>query len=176
MSPQSKILIAVLAIAAFIVGSALNRPKVDNTAKVDALLSAELLLLQPGLDDQSVAVRDHLGTLTMINFWATWCAPCRQEMPLFETMYQLNKPKGFNVVGIAIDTPTKAQPFLDSMGISYPILYATQTGMVLMEESGNPAQLLPYTLLVDKDGNVLEQKIGQVHEADINTWIATHLQ
>ena len=92
-------------------------------------------------------------------------------MPLFETMYRLHQNNGFKVVGIAIDSPTKALPFLDSMGISYPILYAKQTGMVLMEENGNPAQLLPYTLLLNENGEVVEQKIGQVHEQDIETWL-----
>ena len=112
----------------------------------------------------------------MINFWATWCTPCRQEMPLFESMYQLHQTNGFNVIGIALDSASKAQPFLDSMDISYPILYAEQTGMVIMEENGNPAQLLPYTLLVDKNGSVLEQKIGQVHEQDISAWIKAYLK
>ncbi len=176
MNAQNKVLIGVVAVAAFIIGSALSRPTAQTTSEVSSLLSAELVVSKPGEQEQSVAVNAHLGKLTMVNFWATWCAPCRQEMPLFETMYRLHQNNGFKVVGIAIDSPTKALPFLDSMGISYPILYAKQTGMVLMEENGNPAQLLPYTLLLNENGEVVEQKIGQVHEQDIETWLKDYLE
>ena len=180
MSPQTKILIAVVAVTGFVVGIALNRPSIEATSELSgdlsSLLSAELLSVEPGRDDISLTVKSQLDRLTMINFWATWCTPCRQEMPLFESMYQLHQTNGFNVIGIALDSASKAQPFLDSMDISYPILYAEQTGMVIMEENGNPAQLLPYTLLVDKNGSVLEQKIGQVHEQDISAWIKTYLK
>ena len=176
MSPQTKILVGAVAITAFVIGIAMNRPTSEDIIEVKSLLSAELLQTKPGKDDTIVAVNDHLGKLTMINFWATWCAPCREEMPLFETMYQLHQADGFEVIGIAIDTASTAQPFLDSMGISYPILYAKQTGMTLMEENGNPNQLLPYTLLLNDQGEVLAQKIGQVHEADIRNWLKAYLQ
>lgn len=176
MSPQTKILIGVVAVSAFIIGIALNRPQHESTTEVSSLLSAELLHVEPGKDEKTVAVDSYLAKLTMVNFWATWCAPCREEMPLFETMYKLYQTDGFQVIGVAIDTATTAQPFLDSMGISYPILYAEQTGMTLMEQSGNPAQLLPYTLLLNENGEVVEQKIGQVHEADIDAWLKAHLK
>jgi len=118
------------------------------------------------------SIKNLLGDkITLVNFWASWCAPCREEMPLFEAMYQRAKSKGFEVVGIAIDSPDNAKPMLDSMGISYPILYAQQTGMTVMESAGNPQGLLPYTLLLDENGEVIDQILGLVHEKDIIAWL-----
>jgi len=96
-------------------------------------------------------------------------------MPLFETMYRLHQKDGFTVVGVAIDNPSRSQPFLDSMDISYPILYAEKTGMQLLEKTGNAQGLLPYSLLLDKNGMVVDQVLGKIDESQIRTWLAAHL-
>ena len=123
-----------------------------------------------------VTVGDQLGELTLVNFWASWCAPCRHEMPIFETMYRQAKASdssqsGFQILGIAIDSEDKAQPFLDSMDITYPILYAEKTGYELMDSVGNQQGLLPYSILLDKDGKVLEQILGRINEQQIAGWL-----
>ena len=97
------------------------------------------------------------------------------EMPIFEAMFRQFNAKGFHVIGIAIDSPEKTQAMLDSMDISYPILYAEQTGMHLMELSGNPQGLLPYSLLIDNNGVVLEQVLGRISERDIALWLEEYL-
>ncbi len=126
-------------------------------------------------DSLSSTVEDSLGELTLVNFWATWCAPCRQEMPLFESMYRQANPDGFVVIGIALDSPERAQPMLDSMDISYPILYAEKTGNSIMQSVGNPQGLLPYSLLLDENGKVVDQVLGQIHEQQIADWIVEYL-
>ncbi len=171
MSNQTKVLLSLVALIAFGVGAALNRGQVEPSSDAAPLLSAELEQVEPGAEPTSQVVRDSLGKLNLVNFWATWCAPCRHEMPLFETMYRLHKDKGFTILGIAIDNPGRSQPFLDSLDISYPILYAEQTGMTIMEQIGNPQGLLPYSLLLDDDGNVLEQKLGKIDEEQILAWL-----
>ena len=125
--------------------------------------------------DSYATVEDSLGELTLVNFWASWCAPCREEMPVFENLYRQASTDGFTIIGIALDTPEKAQPMLDSMDISYPILYAETTGSSIMESVGNPQGLLPYSLLLDKNGNLLEQVLGQIHEQQIVDWLAKYL-
>ena len=82
---------------------------------------------------------------------------------------------GFQILGIAVDSPDKARPFLDSMDITYPILYAEKTGYVLMESVGNPQGLLPYSILLDKDGKVLEQILGRINEQQIANWLESYL-
>ena len=126
-------------------------------------------------EDSFATVKDSLGELTLVNFWASWCAPCREEMPVFENLYRQASTDGFTIIGIALDTPEKAQPMLDSMDISYPILYAETTGSSIMESVGNPQGLLPYSLLLDKNGNLLEQVLGQIHEQQIVDWLAKYL-
>jgi len=173
MSAANKVLLIFCAITAFAVGWIINSAQTDSQFDTQALLSARLLKSEQ--QDDLASVGDSLSQLTLVNFWASWCAPCRQEMPIFEAMYRQSSADGFAVIGVAIDNPQKAQPMLDSMDISYPILYAENTGMLLMESSGNPQGLLPYSLLLDKQGNVIEQVIGQIHEQQIADWIAQHL-
>ena len=173
MNKNSKALLLIIAISAFAVGFIVNSAQPESVIDSRPLLTARLLA-EP-THDGNVAVGDHLEKLTLINFWASWCKPCREEMPIFQAMVQSNASLGFQVIGIAIDSPDKAQPMLDSMGITYPILYAEQTGMVLMEASGNPQGFLPYSLLINSEGEVLEQALGAIHEQDIASWIEQYL-
>lgn len=176
MNNQNKALALFVALVAFAVGMVLNTSRTEAVSEASALLSAELETYDARTDTSGTGTTaDHLGELTLVNFWATWCSPCREEMPVFETMYRLHKPKGFNVVGVAIDSPSRAQPFLESMDISYPILYAEKTGMQLLEKTGNAQGLLPYSLLLDKNGKVLDQVLGKIDEAQIAAWLDANL-
>jgi len=173
MTANNKILIAFIAIVAFVIGAALNSARVSEDVQTNVLLSAQLIEDNPTNGEPTTStVNDKLGKLTLVNFWASWCAPCREEMPIFETMYRGTSKNGFQVVGIAIDSVEKAQPMLDSMDITYPILYAEQTGMTIMESVGNPQGLLPYSLLLDTNGEVIEQVLGRIDETMISTWLA----
>jgi len=167
MSNQSKILLLAVALVAFIVGLGINKAVLSDEIKIDDLLNAKLLTTE----GDPRTVEQSLGDITLINFWASWCTPCRREMPLFENFYLNNKANGFQIIGIAIDDPEKAQPMLDSMGITYPILYAEQTGIKLMELSGNESGGMPYSILVDKNGKVIDTKLGEIHQPQLAAWI-----
>ena len=178
MKSTTKALLIIVALAAFAMGAVLKQSQqngndaLSDQIDTNALLSARLKV---GKGDELATVKQKLGKLTLVNFWASWCTPCRKEMPMFEAMSRREKAKGFQVIGIAIDSPEKAQPMLDSMDISYPILYAQNAGMRLMDVTGNPLGLLPYSLLLDQYGNVLEQVLGPIHEDEIANWIDKHL-
>lgn len=173
MSNANKALLVIVAIAALAVGFIANTSKVETADSSEQLLNAKLLTYNN--DQPEVTVKQQLGKLTLINFWASWCTPCREEMPMFQHMHDKYSSQGFEIIGIAIDTPDAAQPMLDSMGISYPILYAEKTGSALMESVGNPNGLMPYSLIVDTNGEIIEQKLGLVKESDIENWVANHL-
>lgn len=175
MSASTKVLIILIAIFAFGVGWVVNSAQVEQEFTVDSLLKAQLLIADDPDLTTTGRVEDELRELNLVNFWATWCAPCREEMPMFETMYRQYQDQGFQVIGVTIDSVDKARPMLDSMDISYPILYAEQTGMQVMASVGNPNGLLPYTLLIDAEGKVLEQKVGAVKAKDITAWINRYL-
>ncbi len=166
MSNHNKALLIAVALLAFIIGAAINAAKVSRVLNVSDLLNAELLTN----DQQVQTAKQHLNKITLINFWASWCAPCRQEMPLFQSVYEAENKNGFNIVGIAIDDPTNAEPMLDSMGITYPNLYAEQTGHKLMELSGNEYGAMPYSILLDQDGVVIDQKLGEIKEHELRLW------
>lgn len=172
MTVNNKIVVALIAVGAFVIGVAINSARVSNDIQTEVLLTAQLLESNLGSAQVNEStISNKLGDLTLVNFWASWCAPCREEMPMFETMYRATQTQGFQIIGVAIDSVDKAQPMLDSMDITYPILYAEQTGMKIMASAGNPQGLLPYSLLLDKDGNVLEQVLGKIDEAMISEWL-----
>jgi len=177
MSTLNKLSIAIIAVVAFAVGAYINSARVDDNVNSSALLSAELQQASskstPDQAEYTVGkVNDLLGTkLTLVNFWASWCAPCREEMPLFESVYQASNSQGFQIIGVAIDNYDNAKPMLDSMGISYPILYAEKTGMEVMSSAGNPQGLLPYSLILDSDGEIVEQVLGLVREEQMVKWL-----
>lgn len=182
MSSRNTVLLLMVAVVALLIGvtlkaavnssgsSAKNSAAASNEIDSKALLSARLIS-----GDTSATVGEQLGELTLVNFWASWCAPCRNEMPLFEAVYRANKSRGFQLIGIAIDSPEKAQAMLDSMDISYPILYAEMSGMRVMESAGNPQGFLPYSLLLDANGKVLDRTLGEIHEPQIQAWLNDHL-
>lgn len=175
MSAPNKALIIFIAIVAFVIGAALNSGRIDDNVDTHALLQAELAtptINQINEEATADSIKNLLGKkITLVNFWASWCAPCREEMPMFEAIYQRANQHGFEIIGVAIDSQDKAQPMLDSMGITYPILYAQNTGMTIMETAGNPQGLLPYTLLLDENGKMIHQILGTVHESDIIDWL-----
>lgn len=173
MSANSKALFLIIALAALILGAWANRARIEtvNADIATPLLNAQLKLA----NSQLQGVQPDLSALNLVNFWASWCAPCRHEMPIFENMSRRYSAQGFQVIGIAIDSPERTRDMLDSMDIRYPIYYAENSGMLLMEQLGNPQGLLPYSLLIDKNGAIIEQVLGQINEQQIQQWVTKHL-
>ncbi|MCC5864859.1 MAG: TlpA family protein disulfide reductase [Wenzhouxiangella sp.] len=113
------------------------------------------------LDGQWVSAADFDGQLMLVNFWATWCAPCRREMPLLQEASQAHADQ-LVVIGIAIDDPGPVRDFVTELGISYPILVGAGDVMRTQRAWGNSAGALPYTVLVDRDGIIRWQHLGEV--------------
>ena len=113
------------------------------------------------LDGRFVEAADFDGRPLLINFWATWCAPCVREMPLLDD-FAASEADRLAVVGIAIDEPGAVAPFVEELGVDYPILVGTTDVMTTQRRYGNTAGLLPYTVLVDADGTIAWQFLGEV--------------
>ena len=106
------------------------------------------------LEDKTHDVKEWDGKVLMVNFWATWCPPCRKEIPAFVELQNKYLDKGFKVVGIALDEKQAVIDFTDSIGVNYPILLAEQEGITLTKAYGNRLGVLPFTVIVDRKGNI----------------------
>ncbi len=108
----------------------------------------------------SIAASDYDGLVTLVNFWATWCKPCVEEMPMLTRLQREFGHRGFTVVGIALDDAERAAEFAASLGVSYPILVG-QTEIVLTgRRYGNGTGLLPYSVLIDSNGIIRWTHLG----------------
>jgi thiol-disulfide isomerase/thioredoxin len=103
---------------------------------------------------------DWKGRVAITNFWATWCEPCREEMPLLAQVRQRYAEKGVEVVGIGIDQVSKLREFAAKYSISYPLLVGDARALDVMRELGNRAGGLPYTVILDRSGTVAAQRLG----------------
>lgn len=108
----------------------------------------------------------YLGKPILLNFWASWCAPCVREMPLLESLH--NQYPELEIVGIAIDTKSNVMRFLDHTPVSYDILLAGTKGIPLMRELGNKGGGLPFSILINRAGKAVDQSLGELEENDIN--------
>jgi len=133
-------------------------------------------LLSASFSDLSGRVRrlsEWQGRVTLFNFWATWCAPCRDEMPLLDAAASRF---GLTVVGIGIDSSDKIREFADKIGVRYEILVASPAAVPLMKDLGNSAGGLPFSLVLDRAGRIAARKLGPLDRAELEGIVAPLLR
>ena len=116
----------------------------------------------PGVDGSRVQLSHHLedNKVVLLNFWATWCAPCASELPHLQDMYDSYKDQGFVVVGVSMDGPEtrdEVQPFVDRYGLGYPVVIDEDSRV---GDLYNPTRAAPFNVLIGRDGTVVWQKEG----------------
>lgn len=111
------------------------------------------------------------GRVLVCNFWATWCAPCREEIPLLMAARQKYGSSGIEIVGIAIDNAAKVREFSVSLNISYPVLLAEADGLDLMRQLGNSGGGLPYTVIADRRGGLVHRKLGALKQPELDGFL-----
>ena len=126
-----------------------------------------------GPDGKEVAMSSFRGKLLLVNFWATWCPPCVEELPLLDFFYQENKNKNVQIVGLAVDQPSAVRTWLEKRPLNFPVGMAGLGGTELSKSLGNTSGSLPFTVVFGTSGQLLHRKIGKVLPEELVQW--THL-
>jgi thiol-disulfide isomerase/thioredoxin len=122
------------------------------------------------IEGGELALADLRGKPLIVNFWATWCAPCVEEMPMIDAFFKQNAPNGLQVVGLAIDQPSAVRKFLQRTPVGYHIGLAGMSGTELIRQLGNAQGGLPFTLAIAPDGTVAARKMGKLEPSDLEAW------
>ncbi|KAB8314779.1 TlpA family protein disulfide reductase [Tolypothrix campylonemoides VB511288] len=126
----------------------------------------------PDLDGRSVALPTaHAGRPILVNFWASWCAPCIEEMPELDRYAASQGPDGVQVIGIALDGVAPVADFLARVPVRYPVLIDAPGPRDSSVQLGNLRGVLPYTVLLDAQGRLVKQKIGPFARGEVEGWV-----
>lgn len=171
-SANRRWLMGAVAVAAAAAGGGVawwrNRPAAADEAAARRLW--ELSFQTP--QGTSLALASLKGKPLLLNFWATWCPPCVEEMPLLDAFYRQNRGKGWQVLGLAVDQPSAVRTWLQRTPVSFPIGFAGLEGTDLARGLGNLTGGLPFTVIFGPDGQVRQRRMGRVTEADLKAWSA----
>jgi thiol-disulfide isomerase/thioredoxin len=126
----------------------------------------------PDQDGQPRRLLEWQGRVLVCNFWATWCEPCREEIPMLVRMREKYVANGVEFVGISIDQVAKVRHFAISYKVSYPLLIADASALDLMRHLGNQAGALPFTVVLNRQGAVAYRKLGLLKAQDLEPVVA----
>jgi thiol-disulfide isomerase/thioredoxin len=171
MNTRTLVVFAIVAGVSAAGGVAYHLRSPDGGAAVDARGVVERVLAAPLADIKggSQSIGQWRGRVLVINYWATWCAPCREEIPMFVKMQERYGERGLQFIGIAIDQPAKVAEFAAEFRVNYPLLIAGADSLELLRQAGNRAGVLPYTLVIDRKGNLVSREPGGLKEARLET-------
>ena len=148
--------LAGLGVAAATTGALVYIGFSGGDRSTEALFSAPLT----DLAGRTRSVKEWGGKTLLVNFWATWCTPCREEIPALVLVRDKWVGSGVEFVGIAIDQVDKVRHFIQSVPISYPVLIASAVGLDLIRTLGNTSGGLPFTVIVDRSEKVVFRHLG----------------
>lgn len=118
-------------------------------------------------DGKTQRLEQWRGKVLVLNYWATWCSPCREEMPGFSRLQEKHQAKGVQFAGISIDDASKIVEFQKETPVNYPLLIGDMNTMTQSAELGNSRQALPFTVVFDRNGQLSMSKLGRWNEADL---------
>lgn len=161
--------------AAFFAGDGTVKKYLESTPGAVAAKAMESMQ-RPGfelkdLDGKLRNADEWNGQVMVVNFWATWCPPCRKEMPAFIELQEKYASAGLQFVGIALDDADKVDDFINTMGVEYPILIGENEAALVSEAYGNRLGVLPYTVVVDRGGAIIKTYRGEVSKESIEKLI-----
>jgi peroxiredoxin len=162
------LIIGAVGLAAAAAGAILGPLALQSQSGAPELLSASF----PDLAGRQRKVLEFEHRVLVANFWATWCEPCREEVPLLVAAYEKFRTAGGLVLGIGIDSAEKLKRFAAEYDVSYPVLIGEDQGLELMRKLGNSAGALPFTVVLDSHGRIAHRKLGAVHKDELEAILA----
>jgi thiol-disulfide isomerase/thioredoxin len=151
--------VLVVAIAAAAAGYG-TRLWHEGDRSADALMAVRLA----DMEGRQQALDQWRGKVLVVNFWATWCEPCREEIPAFVRLQDKYRMRGVQFVGIAIDQRDKIRMFVHQFEINYPILVGGLDAIDISRQSGNRVGGLPFTVVLDRHGQIVGRELGKASE------------
>ena len=178
------VIYAVVALVAGVAGFAIYRqtmaPAVapENTAAVPAATAPETASRESSgvpevlpdftlidIEGTPRSIRSWTGKSMIVNFWATWCAPCRREIPLLKALQQTHSPQGFQVVGVAVDVREDVLKYAQEIDIDYPVIMGEQDGLEAVGKFGLGSIGFPFTVFTDNQHRIVLTHLGELHQA-----------
>ncbi|MDE1959868.1 MAG: TlpA family protein disulfide reductase [Xanthomonadaceae bacterium] len=128
-------------------------------------------LILPDLRGRPTPLARWQGRLVLLNFWASWCGPCREEMPALAQAQATYATRGFSVIGIAMDEPAAVKAYLAQVPVDYPVLIGLDASPDPSLRFGDTRGALPYSVLIGRDGLILRTKLGAFAPGELQRWI-----
>jgi thiol-disulfide isomerase/thioredoxin len=130
----------------------------------------------PDLDGKKQSLHQWRGKVIILNFWASWCPPCREEIPLFTALQKKHPDGDLQVIGVAIDNKTSVMVFRQFVNMNYPVLIGDDDDALnLVAQYGNRMGSLPYTVIIDRSGAIVARKLGILTQIELESLIEPHL-
>lgn len=169
MKRRELLVLSAAGAAALAAGGLVGALAIQSASGAGKLLSASF----SDLSGQPRRLSEWQGRVVLFNFWAPWCAPCREEMPILDAAA---RKYGFSAVGIGIDSAAKIREFSANYGIRYEMLVAGTEAIQLMKDLGNSSGGLPFSLVLDRRGRVVHRKLGPLAEGELGGIVAPLLR
>lgn len=169
MQRREALILAATGAAALGTGALVGVLAIQSASGAGKLLSASF----PDLSGRVRRLSEWQGRVTLFNFWATWCAPCLEEMPLLDAF---SAKSAVPVVGIGIDSPDKIRDFVAKIGVRYQVLAADAAAIPLMKDLGNYTGGLPFSLVLDRPGRIAARKLGPLAGPDLEGMVTPLLR
>ncbi len=166
--------VAVSALAAGVLSRSLDRDRVPPQSASPGAEGGEAILglNLPDLQGRNLALSQFKGQVLVVNFWATWCEPCKEEIPEFAKIHGKFSEKGVTLLGIALDEREQVAAFVDQYRIPYLVLIAPLDAIEVSRKAGNPKAALPFTAILDRQGRVVSSHLGGLDQARLEAAIS----